>query len=51
MQEIATHSAGELRYFDLGEQFYVISLPTYFQIRVFWLNPYQVTSFYLCNDN
>lgn len=31
MQEIATHSAGELRYFDLGELFYVVSLPTYFQ--------------------
>ena len=27
MQEIATHSAGELRYFDLGELFYVVPLP------------------------
>ena len=51
MQEIATHSAGQLRYFDLGELFCVVSLPTYFQISAFWLNPYQVTSFYLCNDN
>lgn len=51
MQEIATHSAGELRYFDLGELFYVVSLPTYFQINAFWLNPYQVTLFYLYNDN
>lgn len=51
MQEIATHSSGELRYLDLGELFYVVSLPTYFQINAFWLNPYQVTLFYLYNDN
>lgn len=41
MEDLAIHSAGELRYFDsgelffvrlFGELFYMISLPRYFQI-------------------